>query len=256
LFAALFPSDCRLCGSPLENISRLPVCLECIATIQPLSTDTCDICGEGIAGPRLASASQLCTPCQESRPVFSKAVAFGAYDQELRGLIHLLKYDSVIPAASVLGKMLTEAIGKLSLDSPSFVVIPIPLHASKRRHRGFNQAESLARAALKKAPGAELLTDVLERHRATASQIGLTRSQRAENIRGAFLVAHPTKVAGRDVLLIDDVMTTGITASECARVLRKAGAREVWVATVARTLKHSTTRFETEPRFETAAAAS
>jgi len=232
------------------------VCLECIATIQPLSTDTCEVCGEGIASPRLASAPQLCTPCQESRPAFSKAVAFGAYDQELRGLIHLLKYDSVVPAASLLGKMLAEATRKLSLDSSSLAVIPIPLHASKRRHRGFNQAELLARAALKESPGAELLTGVVERRRATESQIGLTRPQRAENIRGAFLVAHPTKVAGRNVLLIDDVMTTGITASECARVLRKAGAREVWVATVARTLKHSATSFETGPQFETAAAAS
>ena len=88
-------------------------------------------------------------------------------------------------------------------------------------------------------PGAELATNVLVRQRATVSQIGLTRPQRAENIRGAFRVEHTERIVNRGILLVDDVLTTGTTASECARVLRKAGAEQVWVATVARTLKHT-----------------
>lgn len=119
-------------------------------------------------------------------------------------------------------------------------------------------AELIARSALTKRaiPNAELVTDALERNRATQSQIGLSLPQRAENIRGAFRVAHPSRVSGRDVLLLDGVRTTGATASECAGVLKTAGARKIWVATVARRLKSGGTNLDIEPEFETAARAS
>jgi ComF family protein len=180
----------------------------------------------------------LCGACQEQLPPYQKAVAYGAYDGELRELIHLLKYDQVHPAASVLARMLVLAVAKLELSN-DIMVVPVPLHASKRRQRGFNQAELIAQNALKTMHEKrfQLATNVLERVRPTISQIGLTRHQRQENIRGAFKVVHLSKVSGRDVLLVDDVMTTGTTAAECARVLRRAKAKNVWVATVARTLK-------------------
>jgi ComF family protein len=191
-----------------------------------------------------------CPVCQQEKPFFTKATAYGAYDGALRELMHLLKYERVEPAASVLGPMLSEAIGKLDLGAAAVLVVPVPLHTSKRRERGFNQAELIARQALKELalPHAQLASDVLQRTRPTVSQIGLTRPQRRENIRGAFRVAHPTKLSGRDILLVDDVMTTGTTASECARILRKAGAQRVWVATVARTLKNQEA-FEIGPQF-------
>ena len=105
IFAALSPSDCRLCAAPLQNISRLPVCEECIAAIQPIVTETCGVCGEAL--PALSgggAARGLCSACQETPSLFAKAVAFGAYDEQLRELIHLLKYEKIIPAAGVLGK--------------------------------------------------------------------------------------------------------------------------------------------------------
>jgi ComF family protein len=206
----------------------------------PLVEATCGICGERTGRGRFESQDQICPACQEARPLFVKAVAYGAYDGELRELIHLLKYERVTPAAVVLGRMLAEAIQKLGADADPILMVPVPLHRSKRRQRGFNQAELIAGAALKNnASRCELGTNVLERTRPTVSQIGLTRPQRMENIRGAFRVRHLSKVAGRAVLLVDDVLTTGTTASECARILRKAGANKVWVATVARTLKES-----------------
>jgi ComF family protein len=168
-----------------------------------------------------------------------KAAAYGAYDDELRELIHLLKYERVESAAKALGGMLAEAIQKLGSMADGVLVVPVPLYRSKRRERGFNQAELIARTAVKRnaMSGLKLATDVLARTRPTVSQIGLTRPQRVENMRGAFRVVHPNKVVGSSVILVDDVLTTGTTASECARVLRKAGAEKIWVATVARTLK-------------------
>ena len=251
VFAAIFPSDCRLCGSPLLNISRLPVCETCLAAIRPIAGQVCDLCGENVPEGLQAAGPRMCSACQEMRPLFDKAVAHGAYDGELRELIHLLKYEQVLPAARVLGEMLGAAIAKLQL-AESVLVVPVPLHSSKRRQRGFNQAETIARTALKRLPRRdfELAGQVLARVRPTTSQIGLTRPQRRENMRGAFQVVHPNKVSGRTILLLDDVLTTGTTASECARVLRKAGADKVLVATVARTLKGVGTQFGSVSEFE------
>ena len=154
LFATLFPSDCRLCGTPLANISRLPVCLPCLSEIQPIAGGTCSVCGE-----RLAQPSRLChrggrgslRTVPKAAPPFVKAVAYGSYDGGLRELIHLLKYEQVRPAAGVLGRMLAEAIAGLesAWSQPQIAVVPVPLHARKLRQRGFNQTELIVREALK-----------------------------------------------------------------------------------------------------------
>lgn len=249
LFATLFPSDCRLCGAPLVQISRLPVCETCIGSIRPMAGRICAHCGERLVGPYQLSdehGDAICGLCRQSDPVFVKAAAYGSYEGGLRDLIHLLKYQHVRTAAPVLGRMLSEVIERLK---PCFagadpVVVPVPLYASKLRERGFNQVELFTHSALKLKPGGLELTlrpEILQRIRLTVSQTGLTIHQRRENMRGAFQVKHSEGIRDRDVLLVDDVMTTGTTVSECARVLRRAGAARVWVATVARTLKHETT---------------
>jgi len=183
----------------------------------------------------------LCGECLKSRPLFARAASYGAYANGLRELVHLLKYHHVRPAASVLGRMTAEAADELLPDfsSRNPLLIPVPLHASKLRERGFNQAELIARAAWKRMESGttlrfEFVCDALKRRRATESQVGLTREQRQTNLRGAFAVSDAKAVSGREVLLVDDVLTTGATVSECARVLRKAGAKAVWVATAAR----------------------
>ena len=244
LFSVLFPSNCRICGLPLLNISRLPVCTACLAGIHAIRGRVCSICGERVLSAYAENDSDgilRCPICRRLDRPFLRAVAYGSYDGALRELIHLLKYTGVRPAANVLGRMLAGALATLEPDfGPAPVlVIPVPLYKRKRRGRGFNQAELIARCAVKLvARGRALLaTDVLLRTRETQSQIGLTSHQRRENMRGAFAVSRTAEVTGRDVVLVDDVYTTGTTVTECAKVLRRAGAKKVWVATVARTLK-------------------
>lgn len=187
-----------------------------------------------------------CRLCQLALPPFERAVAYGSYDGALRDLIHLLKFREIRTAAPVLGRMLAESMALLQPDLPPGViaVVPVPLHARRQSQRGFNQAEVIAGAALKQMsreqPGLEtgrfaLCAGALARRRETGSQIGLSRHQRRENLRGAFEVRDATQIKNGNVLLVDDVYTTGATVSECARVLKRAGAARVWVATVART---------------------
>ncbi len=195
------------------------------------------VCGDRLAGAQLLMGDGRCVNCRDFEPEFARAMSFGEYEGGLRGLIHLLKYDAVLPVAPVLGGMLAGTIEDLlpSCGDSVPLVVPVPLHKSKRGDRGFNQAELIARAAVKCLPQSlELAPEVLVRQRATISQVGLTREQRVENVRDAFRVRDRRQVLGRTVVLVDDVMTTGTTLSECARVLKAAGAEKVLAATVAR----------------------
>ncbi|MGZ4889963.1 MAG: phosphoribosyltransferase family protein, partial [Candidatus Angelobacter sp.] len=241
LFSLLFPSDCRICNSPLTNIAGLPVCEPCLEKIVPLDGHLCRVCGEklfsGFAG---GQEGPLCGMCRRAAPHFRRAAAYGAYEGALRDLIHLFKYQGTRPAGKLLGSLLNQAVTAMALRD-SLIVVPVPLWSGKRNARGFNQAEAIARTFMdfQTSRSIHLDTSILVRTRETASQTGLTRHQRRANVRGAFAVLRPEKVKGRSILIVDDVMTTGTTAGECARVLRRAGAKEVFVATVARATKEA-----------------
>jgi ComF family protein len=210
--------------------------------MRPIDGLLCSICGERLVSRYTISpldGAARCGLCQRLEVPFLKAAAYGSYEGGLRELIQLLKYEQVRPAASVLGRMLAETITSLAsgtgMQAP--IVVPVPLHSNKLRLRGFNQSELISRAAVKvlaeSGRKCELKPFALERVR----QTGLTRHQRRENVRGAFRVVSPREIESREVLLVDDVFTTGTTVSECARILRRAGAARVWVATVARVLR-------------------
>ncbi len=244
LSTVLLPSPCRLCGQPLAEITRVPVCSSCWNHLPAQPGALCRLCGEHLPHDSGAGNSeQLCTPCREAKPPFVQAVAHGVYEGALRELLHLLKYDRMEPIAPRLAELTAQQILAMPDLPATLSVVPVPLHRSRRRERGFNQAELLARgivqALRRQRPGMNVRQSagVLERRRATESQAGLSPNQRRVNVRGAFFVPEgraQAAIQGRDVLLIDDIYTTGATARACSRALRRAGAASVRVATVAR----------------------
>ena len=187
----------------------------------------------------------LCSPCRMAPPEFERAVAYAVYQDELREMVHLLKYERMSAMARPLGRMLARAIemieGEAGADKDKdLLVVAVPLFPSKERERGYNQAVLISDAALaelrKSRPEWRLQAahGVIRRVKDTRSQFELTPKGRRRNLQGAFAVADGSALKGREVLLVDDIYTTGATARACSRVLRRAGASKVWVATVSR----------------------
>lgn len=200
-----------------------------------MSGPLCEWCGDRLVP--YAQEGQICIHCEETGPRFEHAAAFGEYQDALRGLIHLLKYQRIRPAARPLGRCLAQTIRRMLAEFKGpFLLVPVPLHRRRRNSRGFNQAEKISRVALRELRDlpVKFAPSLLVRSRFTESQTGFTREQRRENLRGAFAVPDPASVRGRNILLVDDVLTTGATADECSRILLRAGAKLVLVATVAR----------------------
>jgi ComF family protein len=207
-------------------------------------------CGEALDVDGVRFAGQfpaeglLCAPCRMAPPEFARAVAYGVYEDELRQMIHLLKYENVRGVAKPLGRLLARMIERVEGETANeLVVVAVPLFGSKQRRRGYNQTVLLADAAMaelrRTRPEWRLVTahGALKRVKDTESQFGLTSAGRRRNLRGAFEVVDAAAVSGHEVLLLDDIYTTGATARECSRVLRRAGATKVWVATLARAQK-------------------
>lgn len=178
---------------------------------------------------------RLCGACRLDPPEFSWARAATRYGDSVREALHAFKFHGRRGLAAPLGDLLVDALADgLPAGAPDLLV-PVPLHARRERERGFNQARLLA-ARIGRALGWSVRADVLGRSRATHAQTDLSGAARRANVRGAFRVRRPELVAGRHVAVVDDVLTTGATVSECVRTLHAAGAGAVGVLTVARVL--------------------
>ncbi len=252
LATTVLPSECRLCAAPLVALTRTGVCEACVARLQPSAASRqeilCTRCGDalGMESARFAAAMGVteCTPCRLAPPAFARAVAFATYDDHLRELLHLLKFSGRRALAQqILGQRLAETILQLQAAAAAdLLVLPVPLFTARERQRGFNQSRLLAEAAVERlrrlAPAWRLTlrADILLRVKDTPALYPLNPAQRRRALEGAFRIAQPhaEAVRGREVLLIDDIMTTGATARACSSLLVRAGAAKVWVATAAK----------------------
>jgi ComF family protein len=225
-----FPQYCEGCG---QSSGSYALCESCRALVTAPSSPLCTICGLPFGG---SGEDHLCGRCLSQRPHFAHARACTTYDRlaqqeaPVTRLLHRFKYTPDVTLAPTLGSLLASCS---FLPGPHNVVIPVPLHPQRLRWRGFNQALLLARS-LGQHRSVRVEPFALKRTRSTPPQVGLNVRERHRNIAGAFAVRDPDAVRGLSVLLVDDVYTTGATVNECARVLRRAGARRVEVIVLAR----------------------
>jgi ComF family protein len=207
----------------------VPVCPACLSAPQPLAAEYfCVSCRTPFQNHFPLDADGRCALCRSGLRGFDWAYCFGAYEGTLRQLIHLYKYDRMRPLARPLGNLLSAALPR---DQRFDGVVAVPLHWRRKWERGFNQSDLLARSIARRC-GVPLLHPV-RRRRATRVQAGLSNNRRRENVAGAF-IARAGAVRGLRILLVDDVMTTGATASACAQALKRAGAQSVALLTLAR----------------------
>jgi ComF family protein len=229
----VFPAVCPVCDTRSDDPAHRPFCEACWAALPTGLRPGCSVCGDSFPG---LDGTLPCDACRRAPPPYAFARAVAAYRDGMREAIHALKYGGRVVVATPLGRLLAEqgpGVLPVLLQEWADGVVPVPLHPARLAERGFNQAELLA-APCGTAWGRPVLVHALVRTRATAPQADLDAEARRANVRDAFRVRRPADVAGRRLLLVDDVLTTGATAGAAARALRVAGAAAVGVLALAR----------------------
>ena len=223
----LFPAVCPLCAARLGSGRRDPVCGACWRSFARLTPPLCAACGVPVSSEAIAR----CAACRDIAMPFDYVRAAASYGGAVRDAVHALKFGGRRSLARPLGDLIVEQCADV-LAAPD-ALVPVPLARGRERERGFNQAALLAER-LGERLSLRVRARWLVRLRATAAQSDLSAAERRANVENAFAAA--PAVAGRDVDLVDDVITTGATVGECARALRASGARCIGVVAVARVL--------------------
>lgn len=228
----LFPPQCLNCQCRVPTHGTL--CIPCWQQIHFITEPMCECCG--LPFDYDIGEGALCGICMNKRPDYNRARAAFRYDEHSRKLITRFKYSDQTQLAKIYGNWLARA-GE-GLLKQSDIIIPVPLHYFRFVHRRFNQSALLAHILSKKT-GIKYLPNALIRIRKTTPQTGLTSKQRETNVKGAFSAnkRYLEQIKGKNILLVDDVMTTGSTITQCSKVLLKSGAAQVNVLTLARTVK-------------------
>jgi len=221
LLDCILPPRCVLCGQVSGPIC---ICAACRADL-PWHGPQCLRCGLPVG----SSKDKICGACIQNAPPFTRLVCPLRYEFPANRLVQAFKFRRQLAAGRILSHLICETVTLRESSLPD-LLIPVPLHNFRMISRGFNQAYELA-AYAGRTLDIPVLNNALKRRRNTKAQSGLSRKQRRKNLKGAFYW-HGSSKPGRHVVLIDDVMTTGTTVAECARVLKKAGAKrvDVWVA--------------------------
>ncbi len=234
LFHLLLPRACAICHIEL-NFPTHPsgLCPHCLAQLHNLPSARCSCCALPFATE--GGSEHLCEACLRHPPNFSRSEAVGIYEGLLRDTVHRFKYRGAVQLDRPLGNLLGQRIEQAEEPFRPDLIVPVPLHLNRLRQRGYNQSLLLARQLARRWQVA-VAPNLLVRNRATPPQQGLSVAVRQQNLRGAFTMTAP--IQNEKVLLIDDVMTTGATVRECAKVLLAGGADEVVVAVIGRALRH------------------
>jgi competence protein ComFC len=229
LVSLFYPAACAVCCRPIELGENL--CPDCAAKALRISAPFCARCSEPFFGQIIGPFQ--CANCEGRTLHFDAAVSAYRSRNVVRKVIHDFKYGRQIHLRRVVGQWLLQAWSDPRLARGKFhLIVPVPLHPARKRERGFNQAELLG-LELQRASGIRCRS-LLQRIRYTTTQTQFDRSERMENLRGAFRLRPRSHVRGLRMLLVDDVLTTGSTLSECASVLKAAGAVSVYAVTAAR----------------------
>jgi len=228
----LFPPVCQLCGAPGE----FPLCGDCLRALPRIRPPFCQRCGHPLAAP--GAPFSVCRGCPGEGAAYARARSWGMYDGLLREAIHTLKFGGRRALARPLGALMAAVAAADPHLRGARAIVPVPLHPLRQRERGFNQAQVLA-DEVGRALGVPVAPRVLVRGRPTPPQAGLRAADRQANVRGAFVLRGTARWAR--VLVVDDVMSTGSTVGECARVLREGGTKEVVVLTLARAVHNGLT---------------
>ena len=220
----------------METVSSSVVCQACWQTVRGFDGAVCVQCGYGFPSTSIELSRALCGGCRRGLFVFDFARAYSPFENPLQEIIHQFKYRSHRSLARPLSELLFSVYRCHEEDYSSDLIVPVPLHKSRERTRGFNQACELSKP-LGKMAQIPVFTSLLLRVRPTKVQAGLSRRERRLNVAGAFKVSQTQAIEDKALLLVDDVFTTGATLNECAKILKRNGARRVNVLTLARVVK-------------------
>jgi ComF family protein len=221
VFSHLFPPRCLVCGAYSIDI-RLGVCAQCVSRIRPIPGPVCTICGDP------TGTEGVCLRCLTAPPPFDRMMSAFIFEGPIKDIIHSFKYADATYYKKYLAQVLFEMIK--AQGQPCDVVTFVPLHWTRMISRGYNQAALIA-TELAGLLGLRVSYSALKKTRGTPPQVGLRRQERKMNIRGAFLASG---VQDKAVLVVDDVVTTGQTAREVSKALKKTGASYVLFASVGR----------------------
>ena len=229
----VFPSVCKRCSRFLERPGEKVVCTECLAGLRPWTGAVCGSCGRFLDS---AESRPICLSCLTDPPSCRIHRSVGAYAGILKDLILLLKYkDYAVLGPELAGFLYDSLRDDAEIWRDADVLLPVPLHPKRERERGFNQSLIIARELGGKT-GIPVDKGCLVKIRNAPPQTSLEAKARAGNVRGAFRVKKPARIAGKTVVLVDDVCTTGSTLRACGEALLEAGVKEVRAVTLARTL--------------------
>ena len=219
----LFPEFCPVCKNPSNCHKTAPICLACWQVISPYKGPICRKCGKPLA----SDVSIICSTCIKDAPAFEWVRSFGIYEGTLREAVNLLKYKRIKRLSRLLSKLM------LNLKIPqAHAIIPVPLFKRRLRQREFNHSALLAKH-LADYTGIPLIQNCLIKVRDTRPQVGLSAKERRKNIRNAFTITDRQFLQKKDFILVDDVVTTGATVRECSMMMKKAGAKNIYVITLA-----------------------